>query len=151
MYEFAQRHFGGEDLLGAITTLEYIYDRKMALPDGCVYVLKSGNYYKIGRSRQPDKRIKTLKIQLPFPVEVFALIPCERCIDSEMALHELFGDKRVNGEWFHLSPNEVAWVKDVVWSPRALRGGSAPPFYEGMPPVMEFREKWERYRELVLR
>lgn len=83
--------------------------------DGYVYVLRAGAYFKIGRSRYPDRRIKRLKIQLPFPVEVYALIPCEDHIASEKLAHDSFPDLRANGEWFLIwDEAQIAWMKDVT-------------------------------------
>lgn len=74
---------------------------------GYVYILKAGDYYKIGRSKTPDERIKTLQIQLPFPVSIVGIIPCTDEILAEKMLHRRYADKRVNGEWFKLRESEA--------------------------------------------
>lgn len=80
-------------------------------PDGFVYILRAGEFVKIGRSRRLDNRIKTLKIQLPFPVEVLNAFPCENAAKSERHLHEFFAKYRVNGEWFELPEKVLAgWL-----------------------------------------
>jgi hypothetical protein len=41
---------------------------------GVVYLLKAGPFYKIGKSRQFERRQKHLMIQLPFACETIAVI-----------------------------------------------------------------------------
>lgn len=74
--------------------------RRNFKPDGYLYVLRAGAYYKIGRSKNPNERIKQLRIQLPFPVEVVYLFACEDAAAAEAHYHRLFDDRRANGEWF---------------------------------------------------
>lgn len=83
-------------------------------PDGYVYLLGGGGYYKIGRSRNVSRRMRQLEIQLPWPVEVLHTIPCEDHHASEKALHERFAGKRANGEWFALDDEDVEWIKGVT-------------------------------------
>lgn len=81
--------------------------------DGFVYALSSGPFVKIGRGREADKRIKSLKIQLPFPVEVVNVIPCNDPQTAEKTLHNLFGQWRENGEWFALNPDQVHILEHI--------------------------------------
>ena len=80
---------------------------------GYVYVLKSGPYYKIGQTQYLDKRIRRLTIQLPFPVEVVATIPCDDCFLAEDYLHRTFSSFRRNGEWFELDEICEELVRDM--------------------------------------
>lgn len=91
---------------------------RKALPhDGYVYVLSAGPYVKVGRTKTPDRRIKTLKIQLPFAVELEAVIPCENHVLAEQYLHHFMRRERANGEWFDLSddPYMLPFLKDIAW------------------------------------
>ena len=85
--------------------------------DGYVYVLSAGPYVKVGRTKNPDNRIKALKIQLPFPVGVEAVIPCEDHVSAERYLHHFMRRERVNGEWFDLSgdPYMLPFLRDIGW------------------------------------
>lgn len=83
---------------------------------GYVYVLQAGEYYKIGRTKKPDDRIKALKIQLPFSVDVVAVMPCDDEVEAETSLHAEFRHRRTNGEWFKLLKSEgysfgSAWIR----------------------------------------
>lgn len=81
---------------------------------GFVYLLQSPTgYFKIGRTRNPERRISTLDVKLPFEIEVIALIPCPDMRQLERDLHERYADKRAGGEWFALTPEDVAYIKGL--------------------------------------
>jgi len=61
---------------------------------------ESTGYYKIGRSKEPDVREKTLQAQKP---TLSILYKTEKNI--EVKLHNYFKSKRIRGEWFKL--NEI--------------------------------------------
>lgn len=75
-----------------------------------VYVLRAGSYYKIGRSNDVTKRIATLKIQLPFPVELFKVINTNDSVKLERQFHQTYAHLRVNGEWFKLSAHDTVML-----------------------------------------
>ena len=62
------------------------------------------NLYKIGISNNPRFREETLQGEEP-EVELVAHWPGS--IQDERVLHEEFAHRRVRGEWFKLSPEEV--------------------------------------------
>lgn len=78
---------------------------------GYVYVLESGPFFKIGRAQDLDRRVKQLKIQLPFPVTVAHTVRTNDAIAAELFFHEIFRGKRVNGEWFGLDRIDLEWIK----------------------------------------
>lgn len=81
---------------------------------GYIYLLKSPtSAYKIGRTRNPKDRLKTFSVKLPFEVEYIALIPTDDMVELERVLHARFDHRRINGEWFELSPDEVAYIKEL--------------------------------------
>ena len=96
-----------QELRSAIARLEEEIRRRTFKPTGYLYVLRAGDYYKIGHTKNPDARLKTLKIQLPFPVEVVYVIPCEDAPAAESWFHWLFSKERVNGEWFLMREEDV--------------------------------------------
>jgi len=73
-----------------------------------VYVLRSGPYFKIGKTTELSKRIAQLRIQLPFEVELFKVINTNDCTRLETFFHRAYSSVRVNGEWFTLSPRDAA-------------------------------------------
>jgi len=79
---------------------------------GYVYLLQSpSENYKIGYSATPEDRVKTFKNTLPFEVEYICLIPTDNMRKLEGELHDRFEDRRVEGEWFALTENDVAYIK----------------------------------------
>lgn len=62
-------------------------------------------YHKIGKSAKPEFRERTLQSQEP-DVELIAV--CK--VDIEKRLHKTFDGKRLRGEWFILSPEDVSKI-----------------------------------------
>lgn len=82
---------------------------------GYVYLIQSSTgAYKIGKTKNPQDRIRTFAIKLPFEVEYVCLIPTTDMAELETRLHQRFADKRVNGEWFNLSPEDVEYIKGLA-------------------------------------
>lgn len=73
-----------------------------------VYLLKAGPYYKVGKARNLDQRIKQIKLQLPYPVETLHSIETDDSTGIESYWHKRFACKRANGEWFLLTDDDVA-------------------------------------------
>jgi hypothetical protein len=69
---------------------------------GYVYLLKSGKYYKIGRSNAPGRREYELAIQLPEPAVTLHVIKTDDPVGIEKYWHQRFASYRKNGEWFEL-------------------------------------------------
>lgn len=86
---------------------------------GYVYLIKaSTGHYKIGHTADPENRMKTFEVKLPFKVEYEHLIECDDRIDAERLLHQKFADKRIDGEWFALSDKDIAQIKKIKRIPR---------------------------------
>jgi hypothetical protein len=78
-----------------------------SIPSGCVYLLKAGPFYKIGKSQNFEKRLSQIKLQLPYPVEVIHVFKTRNMGEVETHWHRRFKDKRANGEWFVLTDEDV--------------------------------------------
>lgn len=76
---------------------------------GYVYLLKETNgiHYKIGRTNNPENRVKEFGVKLPFKVEYTHLIQTDDMYALEAELHIRYASKRVDGEWFLLSEDDV--------------------------------------------
>jgi hypothetical protein len=72
-----------------------------------VYLMKSGRYFKIGRSKSAERREFELKIQLPENLELIHKIKTDDPTGIEKYWHDRFKDKRKGGEWFDLSASDV--------------------------------------------
>lgn len=80
-------------------------------PKGFVYILDGGNgLYKIGMSKTPKIRIRTLGVCLPFDLVTVCLIGSDDYITLEQELHDVFASKRVRGEWFRLNNDDLEWL-----------------------------------------
>lgn len=75
---------------------------------GYVYLLRSGKYYKIGRSNAPGRREYELAIQLPEPVVTIHTIKTDDPVGIEKYWHHRFSDRKKNGEWFELRKQDVS-------------------------------------------
>ena len=83
---------------------------------GYIYLLQAitpDNHYKIGLSKDPVTRIESMGVKLPFPVETLHTFETDDMTQTEKVLHDRFGDKRVNGEWFELEASDVEYFKSI--------------------------------------
>jgi len=76
------------------------------------YIMKSHDLHKIGRAIDVDNRLKGFLTGNPY-------IELVKTIDGnhEKKLHTLFKDKRVKGEWFNLSQEDIDSIDAVVRKP----------------------------------
>lgn len=88
---------------------------------GWVYIIReaSEGYYKIGKTKDPDDRLATFEVKLPFMVNFTHLIHTTDRHLLESVIHAAFKDKRVSGEWFNLETWEVDYLVnlDFIHSP----------------------------------
>lgn len=78
---------------------------------GVVYLLQAGPFYKIGKTNNFQRRLKEIKLQLPFPATVVHTIAARDISAVETYWHRRFNHQRANGEWFTLNEAEVAEFK----------------------------------------
>lgn len=95
--------------------------------NGYVYFLGSEehDYVKIGRATNLDARVNTLAIQLPYRVELLHTVECADEVRTEAEYHRRFAGKRLNGEWFKLSGEDMERVRTVGYVDRGSREWSS--------------------------
>lgn len=90
-----------------------------------IYVMKCREFYKIGVSCRVEKRRYSISSGLPFDVELIAnykpnikfydRYDLRRAVGKiERFLHHTFASKRVKGEWFLLSDEELSSIPDLI-------------------------------------
>jgi Meiotically up-regulated gene 113 len=116
LLEYCSNHEGFEDvaqLCAALPSSEQTAVRENAKPDGdgCVYMLKVGRYYKIGKTNAIGRREYELAIQLPQKARTVHVIRADDPGGIETYWHTRFAAKRTNGEWFELDNADVQAFK----------------------------------------
>ena len=76
---------------------------------GYVYLIGTPifGWYKIGKSRTPEVRIKDLGILLPFKIEIIGVWKADNHHLMESTLHQIYHSNKINGEWFEFSRKEA--------------------------------------------
>jgi hypothetical protein len=80
---------------------------------GFVYLIKSKLGYKIGYSKEIHNRNKIFNVKLPFQWEFAKIFCLEDYKLFEKFLHNIFVDKKLNGEWFDLDEEDLVSIEKV--------------------------------------
>ena len=81
----------------------------------CVYILKTGkNLYKIGKTRDLQKRLASYHTHLPILFRVIRQYPAANMDELEESLHIVFQHRRIKGEWFQLTDQELIICDNIA-------------------------------------
>jgi len=79
---------------------------------GCIYIVRSGSRYKIGYTTGPVwQRLTALQTGSPGKITLVCEMPTPDPKRIERHLHERFADRRVRGEWYALTGQDVRALK----------------------------------------
>lgn len=97
-------------------------------PVGYVYVYEAVNmgFYKIGRTWDINQRHRAL-VKLPFEIRQILALETNDPVGLENRLHSAYHDKRVNGEWFTLSKDDlssIVEIADAIGAKTPISGGA---------------------------
>ncbi len=84
-------------------------------PPSIIYLITSDQYrekgiYKIGITNDIEFRLRTMQTGCPYRLYAFRTFAHDRPASVEAALHAFFNNKRVNGEWFVLSEQDIGYI-----------------------------------------
>lgn len=74
---------------------------------GYVYIFKQGEFYKIGKSKNVERRLQAIIGMSPYETILVHQILCRNMHEAEKHLHRCFFDKWIKNEWFALSGGDV--------------------------------------------
>jgi hypothetical protein len=115
--DYCQGRTGHEDILASCSTVvdrqstDAESDAESERSIGFVYLMKSGRFYKIGRSNATGRREYELAIQLPETLRTLHTIRTDDPSGIEEYWHKRFAAKRKNGEWFDLNSADISAFK----------------------------------------
>jgi hypothetical protein len=73
-----------------------------------IYLIRSGEWVKIGLSNRPWHRMSDLQTANPEPLEMLVVLPGDQAFEGE--LHRLFQEYHHRGEWFRDNPRFTEWA-----------------------------------------
>lgn len=110
--QFCLTHPGWADVLDLCPEAAIVQSKTTTtgngVSDGFVYLMKSGRYYKIGKTNHVGRREREVMVQMPEALKTVHSIITDDPTGIEDYWHRRFAEKRKNGEWFDLSPEDVA-------------------------------------------
>jgi len=83
---------------------------------GFVYVVSTGarvGLYKIGRSKNPKRRLKAIRESSPVDVTLECSLYTSDMGLLEALLHQRFARQREHSEWFRLSYEDLVWIRSL--------------------------------------
>lgn len=83
-------------------------DQEAKIVTGAIYLIRMGEFYKIGKTNDPGRRLYEIGLRLPEQHEVLHVIETDDPSGIEAYWHRRFAALRANGEWFRLSTSDVA-------------------------------------------
>lgn len=92
---------------------------KLGKAPGYVYFVQEymNGTFKIGKTKNVEKRMNLFGVKLPFENQLVFLINSADHHQTEVAFHKHFSSKRLEGEWFALNKEDISWIKAGHYTP----------------------------------
>lgn len=83
-----------------------------------LYVVQTGDYFKIGVASDMDSRLTTLQVGSPFDIKIRFADRHRNAKELERALKDYYTNKgkHLRGEWFKLEETDLDGIVDIVQS-----------------------------------
>lgn len=80
-----------------------------------IYILENNEkYYKIGYSKDPERRVKQLNTGNSTNLKLLHKFTCKYDSIIESNLQKRFKHKNIKGEWFDLSEDDINSIKSLI-------------------------------------
>lgn len=79
-----------------------------------VYVIASVFGWKIGISKKPFSRTKTIISGVPFDAKVVLIHWAKDMRQTEKLLHQKYSPRHIKGEWFDLNENDLPVIDSFI-------------------------------------
>jgi len=88
--------------------------KRVGLPG--VYLVRclGSDFYKIGLTRNINRRLTTIQTGCPHEVRVELFYKTSKPEEFEAEMHSFLADYRVRGEWFELTGGALEWTRDKL-------------------------------------
>ena len=90
----------------AISQVSLMFEEEIKEKEDFLYIIENNGIYKIGYSSNWKERKKQYKLHLG-NVNIIYLLKSFNCFDLENIIHDKYKLKRVSGEWFSLSKQDI--------------------------------------------
>ena len=115
----------------------------------CVYIIKTGKLFKIGKTKDLHERLAAYRTHLPAEFKVIRQYLADNMDEVEQSLHVLFQHKRVKGEWFELKQDDLTICDNIVRSYAIAKLSKSTKNYKKLRfinnPQMQVQEANEKY------
>jgi hypothetical protein len=102
------------DKKSMIDNFEFVYSVRKRINPGWVYLIKTHEYYKVGKALDLNKRVSSYRTHSPCEVELIGSRYVEdRDIFEEMLLMS-FKDFLHRGEWFDFTDGSLEVIKKLI-------------------------------------
>lgn len=79
-----------------------------------IYLISDGNYYKIGHSKNPEKRLAQLQTGQGRKLFLVKTWETDNDLAVEKRLHKMFWQNKTRGEWFNFSQFHLDFLHEYL-------------------------------------